>query len=157
MSPQEMVTEFHRAFDTRISEEPSLMLMIERWHLIVEEFIELLRAWLGNVPERDIERLRDWLISLLGHLSDDIFPERAEQIAKESADLVYVVFGGAVNLGIDLDIALARVHANNMAKIGADGQSYELNNLGKLIKPKNHPRPDLRDALPPWLRGEETT
>jgi NTP pyrophosphatase (non-canonical NTP hydrolase) len=76
--------------------------------LIVEEFKEFLDA------ENQL------IIGLRINASDCL---------KELADLVYVCYQYAENLGWDLDEALNRVHLSNMSKLGDDGQPIRLTDL----------------------------
>lgn len=75
-------------------------------------------------PQPDHVRLRIRLITeeaqevrdaLLTFLRDGRAGDRPN-LAKELADLVYVVYGTAAELGIDLDEAIKRVHESNMTK-----------------------------------------
>lgn len=56
------------------------------------------------------------------------------QWAKELADLVLVAYGAAAVLGIDLDRAVALVHASNMTKLGPDGHPVLRPSDGKVVK-----------------------
>jgi predicted HAD superfamily Cof-like phosphohydrolase len=67
------------------------------------------------------------------------------QVAQELADLVYVAYGTAVSLGIDLDAALAEVHRSNMSKLGPDGQPI-LREDGKVLKGPYYIPPDMTKA-----------
>ena len=69
-------------------------------NLIVEEFKEFLDA------EGMLFR------------NNPVFPAEA---LKELADLVYVAYQYATNMGWDLDEALNRVHLSNMSKLDNDG------------------------------------
>jgi predicted HAD superfamily Cof-like phosphohydrolase len=51
-------------------------------------------------------------------------------IAKELADLLYVVYGTAVSYGIDMDPVFREVHRSNMSKVGG----YKRDD-GKWVKP----------------------
>ena len=55
------------------------------------------------------------------------------QIAKELADLVYVVVGTSVALGIPFNDVFAALQASNMSKIGPDGQASRRED-GKILK-----------------------
>lgn len=86
------VTEFHRTFDVPVSLKPQLLdpdrqeLRIE---LITEEFSEYLEA----IEAGDLVNA-----------------------AKELADILYVVYGTAVEHGFDMDKVLEAVHTSNMSK-----------------------------------------
>lgn len=74
-------------------------------------------------------------------LDDAIFEyldtgKHLDNVRKELCDLLYVVFGTAVVLGLPVDEDFAKVHANNMLKI-ANGT---VRGDGKLVKPVDHPK-----------------
>jgi len=70
----------------------------------------------------------------------------ADEILKELADLVYVVYGFAATFGWDLDEAVRRVHASNMSKLGDDGQPIYRED-GKVLKGPNYEPPNLEDLV----------
>jgi len=70
----------------------------------------------------------------------------ASECLKELADLVYVCYQYAENLGWDLDEALNRVHQSNMSKLGDDGQPIRRDD-GKVLKGPNYKEPDLKDLV----------
>ena len=93
--------------------------------LIVEEFKEFLDA------ENQL---------LMG------FTVNAADTLKELADLVYVCFQYAENLGWDLDEALQRVHDSNMSKLDDNGDPiYRAD--GKVLKGPNYKPPTLTDLV----------
>lgn len=65
------------------------------------------------------------------------------KLSKELADIVYVVFGTAVQLGIDLDMAFDLVHDSNMQKI----KHNEKRSDGKILKGKNYKKPDMSKTV----------
>jgi len=69
-----------------------------------------------------------------------------EALLKELADLVYVVYGTAVSLGLNLDEALERVHESNMSKLGEDGKPIYRED-GKVLKGSNYKEPYLGDLV----------
>jgi predicted HAD superfamily Cof-like phosphohydrolase len=94
-------------------------------HLIVEEFKEFLEAEQQFIPG---------------------LKRNAEDCLKELADLVYVCYQYAENLGWDLDEALNRVHVSNMSKLGPDGQPIRRED-GKVLKGPNYQPPTLIDLV----------
>ncbi len=94
-------------------------------NLIVEEFKEFLEA--EGMLFRD----------------NPVFPAEA---LKELADLVYVAYQYATNMGWDLDEALNRVHQSNMSKLGEDGRPIYRDD-GKVLKGPNYQPPDLTDLI----------
>ncbi|MDF0645525.1 MAG: MazG nucleotide pyrophosphohydrolase domain-containing protein [Nitrospira sp.] len=122
---QAMVEAFHRLFDIVCNPVPTAVgddTRRLRIRLIQEEFNELREAM----------------------DSDDL-----AAVAKELADLLYVVYGTAVSYGIDMDPVFREVHRSNMSKVGGHKRED-----GKWIKPSTyspaHIGPILED-----LRAEE--
>lgn len=94
-------------------------------HLIVEEFKEFLEA--------DQLLLKD-------------FTRNKEDCLKELADLVYVCYQYAANMGWDLDEAMDRVHKSNMSKLDDNGQPI-FREDGKVLKSPNYQPPTLTDLV----------
>ena len=69
-----------------------------------------------------------------------------EEALKELADLVYVCYQYAENMGWFLDEALDRVHESNMSKLGPDGEPIYRED-GKVLKGPNYKPPDLSDLF----------
>lgn len=119
-SPMDMVREFHEAFGVAVDEPDTVSLRRLRADLINEEAMESVDA-----------------LSRASNL---------EHVAKELADLVYVTYGTAVSLGIDLDEALRRVHASNMSKRSPDG-TISYRGDGKVLKPPTYRPPDMSGTV----------
>ena len=94
-------------------------------NLIVEEFKEFLEAE-EMLFRNNIE-----------------FPAEA---LKELADLVYVCYQYAENMGWFLDEALDRVHQSNMSKLGKDGKPIYRED-GKVLKGPDYEPPTLMDLI----------
>lgn len=94
-------------------------------HLIVEEFKEFLEA--------DQLMLKDFI-------------RNKEDCLKELADLVYVCYQYAANMGWDLDEAMDRVHKSNMSKLDDNGQPI-FREDGKVLKSANYQPPTLTDLV----------
>jgi predicted HAD superfamily Cof-like phosphohydrolase len=122
-SPQQQAKEFRAGFQVTNSTSPASRTMQRT--LIVEEFKEFLDA------ENQL---------LLG------FVVNATDALKELADLVYVCYQYAENLGWDLDEALYRVHQSNMSKLGEDGKPIYRED-GKVLKGPNYQPPNLNDLV----------
>ena len=69
-----------------------------------------------------------------------------EECLKELADLVYVCYQYAENMGWFLDEALDRVHLSNMSKLGEDGKPI-YREEGKVLKGPNYKPPTLEDLF----------
>lgn len=118
----ELVREFHQAFGVPIIYYPTKPLSERkqlRMSLLREEFTEVMQA--------------------IGYLD-------VEQIAKELADLLIIVYGTAHEYGIQLDRVMEEVHRSNMSKLGDDGKPVHRDD-GKVLKGPNYKEPDLRDII----------
>jgi predicted HAD superfamily Cof-like phosphohydrolase len=91
-----------------------------------------------------VEEFKEFLESE-GQLLID-FQRNSEDTLKELADLVYVCYQYAANLGWDLDEALDRVHASNMSKLDEDGNPIYRED-GKVLKGPNYKPPTLTDLV----------
>ena len=65
---------------------------------------------------------------------------------KELADLIYVCYQYAENMGWFLDEALDRVHQSNMSKLGEDGSPIYRED-GKVLKGPHYKPPSLTDLI----------
>jgi predicted HAD superfamily Cof-like phosphohydrolase len=124
-----MVKEFHETYGMPVGEALQAIpdeRMELRWRLIHEEYLEV-SAEIDNV---------------LG----DHSPEALHKLLKELADLVYVIEGFAVELGVDLDKVFEEVHRSNMSKLGADGKPIYRED-GKVLKGPHYTEADIAKAL----------
>ena len=120
---QQQAVECRISFQVKNSIKPASQTLQRR--LIVEEFKEFLDA-------------ENQLIMGLTVNSADCL--------KELADLVYVCYQYAANLGWDLDEALDRVHKSNMSKLDDNGNPIYRED-GKVLKSKNYQPPNLTDLV----------
>ena len=93
--------------------------------LIVEEFKEFLEA--------------EGMLFMHGR-------NHQEHALKELADLVYVCYQYAENMGWFLDEALDRIHESNMSKLDDDGKPIYRDD-GKVLKGPNYKPPNLEDLF----------
>jgi predicted HAD superfamily Cof-like phosphohydrolase len=115
---QSMVEEFHRTFDILVNRQPTLpngSTKELRVRLIQEEFDELHEA---------------------------MAEENLSAVAKELADLLYVVYGTAVSYGIDMEPVFREVHRSNLSKVGGYKRAD-----GKWIKPPTYSPAGLEPIL----------
>ena len=75
-----------------------------------------------------------------------VSPEFPANCLKELADLVYVCYQYATNMGWDLDEAMHRVHESNMSKLDEYGKPI-LREDGKVLKGPNYKPPNLEDLV----------
>ena len=115
--------EFREAY--QISNSNQLQVRSRQRNLITEEFKEFLEAD-GQLYLTSSKVKQDCL--------------------KELADLVYVCYQYAVNMGWDLDEAMHRVHESNMSKLDENGNPV-LREDGKVLKGPNYKPPNLEDLV----------
>ena len=104
---------------------------------MVAEFHRLFGIAIGTVPAAPDEATR----SLRGNLIQEEFDELQEAfaqqdpsaIAKELADLLYVIYGTAVSCGNDLEPVFREVHRSNLSKVGGHKRED-----GKWVKPPTY-------------------
>ena len=115
---QKMVEEFHRKFEIVIQPtpaDPADETKQLRIRLIQEEFDELKESMAnGNLAA----------------------------VAKEMADLLYVVYGTAVSYGIDMKPVFQEVHRSNLSKVGGYKRAD-----GKWVKPPTYSPAKLEPIL----------
>jgi len=115
---QRMVAEFHKTFDLHIGAVP-------------------------KVPDADTRRLRMRLIQEEFDELKEAFEQADEcAIAKELADLLYVVYGTAVSCGIDMEPVFREVQRSNMSKHGGHRRDD-----GKWVKPPTYSPASLEPIL----------
>lgn len=133
MSVQNMVTEFHRLYGQPVGnyDQPAMLTNDRtclRRKLVAEEFLEACEAQREGLPA----------------------------LAQELADLVYVVYGWAIELGVDLDPIIQEVHFSNMSKLDDNGLPV-IRDDGKVMKTDNYFPPDVESVIaqqgtfPRWL------
>ena len=115
---QTMVQDFHRKFEILIQTSPANLTdetQQLRVRLIQEEFDELKESMAtGNLAS----------------------------VAKEMADLLYVVYGTAVSYGIDMKPVFQEVHRSNLSKVGGYKRAD-----GKWMKPPTYSTAKLEPIL----------
>lgn len=130
-SNQDLVRDFHEAFGAHISDYPSIP-PIEHLRLRVQLLME------------ETEEVRQATFELLP--AEDAMFTRLERVAKECADVAYVLYGMAVAWGFDLDAVIREVHRSNMTKLGSDGKPI-LREDRKVLKGPNYKEPNVRRVL----------
>jgi predicted HAD superfamily Cof-like phosphohydrolase len=91
------------------------------------------------------EENRELLVELYAH--------NLAGIAKELADVLYIAYGTAYFLGIDIDAVLDAVHQSNMTKADPATGKFRQDEFGKVMKGPNYAEPDIAAVLaaePGW-------
>ena len=115
--------EFRKKYNLKSSADKSTRAV--QMAIIVEEFKEFLQA--------------EGMLFMHGR-------NAKEECLKELADLVYVCYQYAENMGWFLDEALDRVHQSNMSKLDEDGNPIYRED-GKVLKGPNYQPPNLEDLF----------
>ncbi|MEU8356070.1 hypothetical protein AB0C27_08650 [Nonomuraea sp. NPDC048882] len=130
--PMRRVAEFREVFDG-VADAARPEVAEQRRTLLVEEAREAAEA----LTE---------LAQALRAGGDPLSAYRA--VAKELADVLYVTYGAADALGIDLPAVFVEVHRSNMSKLDADGRVLRRAD-GKVLKGSGY-RPPALDKLVEW-------
>ncbi|KMY22660.1 Protein N-acetyltransferase, RimJ/RimL family [Actinobaculum suis] len=141
--PELLVRQFHEVYGLPIVEDTPNVDR-ERVHmrmsLIAEEFIELTTAVYGPQAGEKIATAVQEARALDDGSRDTV------EAADALADLTYVIYGMALEMGIPMARVLAAVQASNLSKLGADGKPIYRED-GKVLKGPNFFDPDIAGAL----------
>lgn len=125
MKLQEQARQWREAFDVKSDSDQSSEQYNLQIDLIEEEFKEVLDAF----DKADQDKI-----------------ETHAAILKELADLVFVCYQAAENMGWDLDEALDRIFKSNMSKLDDQGRPIR-SATGKVLKGPNYQPPSLTDLV----------
>lgn len=137
---QRRVATFHAHTDSTIGLTPALRDNELRAKLILEEAVETAAA-LGFHATAELHEPND-ADGTCAHFEKQFPDPDIEETIDGLCDLLYVTFGTAVAMGIDLDPFFEEVHRANMAKL--DGPKRE---DGKQLKPEGWQPPNHRAIL----------
>lgn len=116
------------------------------WFKDVLAFHEKFGCYIGKTPafpSREVIHLRNGLVT--EEFTEFINATMARNLAGTAdamVDLMYVILGTAVSLGIDLRPVWDAVHATNMAKVGGGKRDD-----GKVLKPPGWVPPNIEKVL----------
>lgn len=141
--PEALVRQFHATYGLPVTTEPANV-AVERVHmrmaLIAEEFAELMGAVYGDDAERLV------LAAVTEAVASDTHHRDTVAAADALADLIYVIYGMALETGIPLDAVLHAVQRSNMSKLGADGRPIYRED-GKVLKGPGFFEPRIAEVL----------
>lgn len=141
--PEALVRQFHATYRMPLS-TAAADVDIERIHmrmaLIAEEFAELMGAVYGEDAEQAV------LATVAAAVASDAGTRDTVEAADALADMIYVIYGMALESGIPLDAVLHEVQRSNLSKLGADGEPlYRAD--GKVLKGPGFFNPDIATVL----------
>lgn len=139
--PEDLVRQFHEVYGLPIQhDEPDVdrERVHMRMRLIYEEVSELTGAVYGDKARRMLEET-------ISSLPDDGTRDTIET-ADALADLIYVIYGMALECGISLPAVLREVQASNLSKLDGEGKPIYRED-GKVLKGYNFFPPNVKSAL----------
>ncbi len=141
--PEALVRRFHHVYGLPVQTDGASLereSLDMRMSLIAEEFSELVGAVYGRAARAEIESSYRRAVA-----ADDGTRDTVET-ADALADLIYVIYGMALETGIDLASVLAEVQRSNMSKLGADGKPVYRED-GKVLKGPDYFPPNVEAVL----------
>ena len=141
--PEALVRRFHHVYGLPIQTDGASLereSLDMRMSLIAEEFSELVGAVYGQAARAEIESSYRRAVA-----ADDGARDTVET-ADALADLIYVIYGMALETGIDLASVLAEVQRSNMSKLGADSKPVYRED-GKVLKGPDYFPPNVEAVL----------
>jgi NTP pyrophosphatase (non-canonical NTP hydrolase) len=124
-SLQKQAQQWREAFEVKSDNKKGSAQYNLQLNLIAEEFTEVFEAF-NQLIQDDLDTHVDLL--------------------KELADLVFVCYQAAENMGWDLDETMQRVFDSNMSKLDNEGRPIR-NESGKVLKGPNYQPPNLLDLV----------
>ena len=106
---------------------------------MVKEFNQafgVMRGWDGPNIDLRMKLINEEVTEVYEELFNRGRYDKAK-VAKEIADLLYVVYGAADVLAIPIDAVFKEVHRSNMSKLGEDGKPVRRDD-GKVLKGPNY-------------------
>ncbi|NBV35846.1 MAG: phosphoribosyl-ATP diphosphatase [Bacteroidetes bacterium] len=73
------------------------------------------------------------------------------EIIDAICDLLYVTYGAAIALGIDIDPFFNEVHRSNMSKLDPETGKPIVRHDGKILKPSTYSPPDISCVLEDYI------
>ena len=141
--PEALVRRFHHVYGLPVQTDGASLereSLDMRMSLIAEEFSELVGAVYGQAARVEIES------SYRRAVATDDGARDTVETADALADLIYVIYGMALETGIDLASVLAEVQRSNMSKLGADGKPVYRED-GKVLKGPDYFPPNVKAVL----------
>ena len=141
--PEALVRRFHHVYGLPVQTDGASLereSLDMRMSLIAEEFSELVGAVYGQAARAERES------SYLRAVAADDGARDTVEAADALADLIYVIYGMALETGIDLASVLAEVQRSNMSKLGADGKPVYRED-GKVLKGPDYFPPNVEAVL----------
>jgi len=150
MNIWQKVKDFHYAFNLTIADKPELPDFIDKHILIgylrtTQQALEVASSDdLATVGIRSL-RMKLLLEEVAEYIEAEI-DDDFEGIADALTDIHYIAAGTEIVYGIPGQQVFNHIHANNMSKLGADGEPI-YNASGKVMKPDTWEPPQIKQFL----------
>lgn len=141
--PDALVRVFHATYELPIATGPAEVdrdRVHMRMALVTEELVELIAAVYGERAAARVDA------AITAAVADDDGNRDTVGAADALGDLVYVIYGMALECGIPLPAVLAEIQASNLSKLDADGRPI-LRADGKVLKGPGYRPPDVAGVL----------
>jgi predicted HAD superfamily Cof-like phosphohydrolase len=141
--PEALVRQFHQTYGLPIATDaPSVDRdrVHMRMALIAEELAELVSAVYGDRAGARMER------AFADAVADDDGTRDVVAAADALGDLVYVIYGMALECAVPLADVLSEIQRSNLSKLGDDGRPI-LREDGKILKGPRYLPPDVAGVL----------
>lgn len=141
--PDALVRQFHETYHLPVvADAPSVDRdrVHMRMALVAEELAELVEAVYGESAGAEVSAAFTRAVA-----ADDGTRDTVEA-ADALGDLIYVIYGMALECGIPLDEVLAEIQASNLSKLGEDGRPIYRED-GKVLKGPGFFAPDIAGVL----------
>jgi predicted HAD superfamily Cof-like phosphohydrolase len=122
-SPLRLVAEFYRRVNRTIRSRPTI-----------------------DLPDAEIRQIEELLEEEVDELRKALHDRNLVKIADGLGDVVYVVYGAALQFGIPLDDVVQAIHEANMTKPNSDG-TVKRSSAGKILRGDAYVPPALEDKL----------
>ncbi len=113
---------------------------------MVEDFHRKFEILIQTAPANPTDETKQLRLRLIQEEFDELKESMATgnlaSVAKEMADLLYVVYGTAVSYGIDMKPVFQEVHRSNLSKVGGYKRAD-----GKWMKPPTYSPAKLEPIL----------
>lgn len=140
----EMVKEFQTAFNQPVADKPTMLDRGENeWSTLALRLasnrLDYICKYMRGSDEGGRMMFRASLIQeeLIELMRAKTLVDQVDALT----DIIYLVVGTAVEMGVDLDPCLAIVHGKNMDKLGPDGKPL-IDKTGKVRKPEGWTGPE---------------
>lgn len=133
----DMVKHFHNKFGHQITEGKSLVFSEASFDKLIR-----LRAKLINEEHNEVMTA----IQRLTLVDDKVSREGLTDCVDGLCDLIFVLLGTALSLGVDMEKAMKSVYLSNMSKLDADGTPIHRED-GKILKGPNYFPPNFEDCF----------